>query len=105
MADKRRPTPTPTMLACLYHAHVHGGIKRAPGGFWVRHDFTGEPRWGEYYGTSTIEACKKRGWLKPDDGEPCWKQIHRITEAGIALFEPGSALSKAPHDDPRSPTP
>lgn len=54
---------TSTMTDALDAMKKHGGLKRLPGGFWIRPSaptFAGE----SWFGTTTMEALVKRGVAK-----------------------------------------
>lgn len=57
------PAPSPTMLDCLAVMHAHGVLIRFSGGYWApttaKRDTDGVPH--PHWGTSTIEACVRRG--------------------------------------------
>lgn len=60
---KQRQALSPRMLECLAFISRHGlSITRYPGGFWAQAGWKGE-HYGEWFGTSTIEALVKRHML------------------------------------------
>lgn len=84
-------TPSPTMRACLEFAFEHEGIRRIPGGFWVKPGAVGSQDKDQSFGTTTVRACVTRGWLKPDTeptDTPEWRRVHRITPEGLRLIRP-----------------
>lgn len=84
-------TPTPTQRALLEYVLEHGGIERMPGGFWVKPGFNGNPHMATHFGTSTVDACKRREWLRPGidhQGKPEYQRVHILTPHGLAAIRP-----------------
>lgn len=86
--------PTPTQRKLLEFVLEHGGVERMPGGYWVKPGYKDAPMNTIYFGTSTIEACKRREWLRPQAGQDElqeWMKVHIITPHGLNAIRPKEA--------------
>lgn len=63
-----------------------GIIVRKPGGYWIGQS-TKEPAAEKYLGTTTMDACRTRGWMESiawlPQGDP---KAYKITAAGLEII-------------------